>query len=97
MYLLVFIVPYIQCNLYVYTSALLILYAPSGRGWCIYKGVAYSCVNSHLACLLLLLLFIDHTQNGTQYIYTIHMEYKHVQSYKTNIYKYIRINQLQLI
>ena len=33
----------------------------------------------------LLLLFIEHTQNGTQYIiyyyyYTIHMKYKHVHT-----------------
>ena len=33
---------------------------------------------------LLLLLFIDHTQNGTQYIYTIHMEYKHAHTKQIN-------------
>ena len=43
----------------------------------------------------LLLLFIDHTPNGTQYIYTIHIEYKHVHT--KHIYKYIRINRLQSI
>ena len=30
--------------------------------------------------ILKILLFIDHAQNGTQYIYTIHMEHKHVHT-----------------
>ena len=31
---------------------------------------------------VLLLLCIDHTQNGAQYIYIIHMEYEHVHKNK---------------
>ena len=54
--------------------------------------ILYECLTSNG---YLLILFIDHTQNGTQDIYTIHMEYKHVHT--KHIYRYIRVNQLQSI